>query len=151
MNNYVFIQSNELAHHGIKGQKWGIRRFQNEDGSLTKAGQRRYGKYEEAAKAYAKSYNEVVEWNTYVQDYTYKTLSSERRRALERGEYSLKDAISDVSLNDPVFRERVRKGLEIYEKNKQDYQKLLKSTPDYGFKFDQDVFNSINAKYKLRK
>lgn len=24
-----------LAHHGIKGQKWGIRRFQNKDGSLT--------------------------------------------------------------------------------------------------------------------
>ncbi len=31
-----------LAHHGIKGQKWGIRRFQNEDGSLTKAGKERY-------------------------------------------------------------------------------------------------------------
>lgn len=32
-----------LAHHGIKGQKWGIRRYQNEDGSLTEAGKRRYG------------------------------------------------------------------------------------------------------------
>lgn len=31
-----------LAHHGIKGQKWGIRRFQNADGSLTKAGKERY-------------------------------------------------------------------------------------------------------------
>lgn len=33
-----------LAHHGIKGQKWGVRRFQNEDGSLTQAGQERYQK-----------------------------------------------------------------------------------------------------------
>ena len=33
---------NELYHHGIKGQKWGIRRFQNADGSLTQAGKRRY-------------------------------------------------------------------------------------------------------------
>lgn len=34
--------SNTLAHHGIKGQKWGIRRYQNEDGSLTEAGRIRY-------------------------------------------------------------------------------------------------------------
>ena len=30
-----------LSHHGIKGQKWGIRRFQNEDGTLTNAGKKR--------------------------------------------------------------------------------------------------------------
>lgn len=32
---------NELYHHGIKGQKWGVRRYQNPDGSLTAAGSRR--------------------------------------------------------------------------------------------------------------
>lgn len=31
-----------LAHHGILGQKWGIRRYQNENGSLTKEGKQRY-------------------------------------------------------------------------------------------------------------
>lgn len=34
--------SNELQHHGIKGQKWGVRRYQNKDGSLTNAGVKRY-------------------------------------------------------------------------------------------------------------
>ncbi len=34
--------SNHLEHHGILGQKWGVRRFQNEDGTLTTAGKRRY-------------------------------------------------------------------------------------------------------------
>lgn len=32
----------ELYHHGIKGQKWGRRRWQNEDGTLTKAGKEIY-------------------------------------------------------------------------------------------------------------
>lgn len=35
--------TNYLCHHGIPGMKWGIRRWQNEDGSYTKAGQKRYG------------------------------------------------------------------------------------------------------------
>lgn len=34
---------NELYHHGILGQKWGVRRYQNKDGSLTNAGKRKYG------------------------------------------------------------------------------------------------------------
>lgn len=33
-----------LQHFGIKGQKWGVRRFQNEDRTLTEAGKERYGK-----------------------------------------------------------------------------------------------------------
>lgn len=36
------MTENELKHFGIKGQKWGVRRFQNKDGSLTPAGKERY-------------------------------------------------------------------------------------------------------------
>lgn len=36
------MESNALCHFGIKGMKWGVRRYQNKDGSLTKAGEKRY-------------------------------------------------------------------------------------------------------------
>lgn len=43
------MYENELYHHGIKGQKWGVRRFQNGDGSLKPAGEKRYGVGERVA------------------------------------------------------------------------------------------------------
>lgn len=39
---YTFDRESALQHHGILGQKWGVRRFQNKDGSLTNAGKSRY-------------------------------------------------------------------------------------------------------------
>lgn len=49
MTKWIYTRSDELYHHGIKGQKWGVRRFQNKDGSLTPAGEKRYGDGESVA------------------------------------------------------------------------------------------------------
>lgn len=38
------MEQNEIYHHGIRGQKWGIRRYQNKDGTLTPAGRKRADK-----------------------------------------------------------------------------------------------------------
>ncbi len=44
----------ELYHHGTKGMRWGIRRYQNKDGTLTPAGKKRYNKEMEKLKEEAK-------------------------------------------------------------------------------------------------
>lgn len=49
-----------LAHHGIKGQKGGVRRFQNEDGSLTSAGRKHYGFAEGGSKKMSRQFNRQV-------------------------------------------------------------------------------------------
>lgn len=66
--SYVYLQ-----HHGIKGQKWGVRRFQNADGSYTAAGKKRYGDddvskakaaYKSAKKDYNKSYDKAYGYSS---------------------------------------------------------------------------------------
>ena len=53
MNNdrkFVSGSSNFIMHYGILGQKWGVRRFQNPDGSYTEEGKERYAKAEGRTK-----------------------------------------------------------------------------------------------------
>lgn len=52
------MDQNELYHYGIKGMRWGVRRFQNKDGSYTAKGKKRYaGKGEQEHDDYKKAHS----------------------------------------------------------------------------------------------
>jgi len=80
-----------LSHHGIKGQQWGVRRWQNRDGSLTPAGYDRYGveRKKEAVKKQSKAYKEAAREYNRTGDYQ-KYMKS--KNALKYAKRELSDA-----------------------------------------------------------
>lgn len=94
IRNYLdipFREINSLAHHGILGQKWGIRRFQNRDGSLTAEGAKRYGREES-------SFNERDSGDRSYETKRYerKAGPSERRGAGDYTENDMKAAVKKM-------------------------------------------------------
>lgn len=78
---------NFLYHHGIKGQKWGIRRFQNDDGTLTEEGKKRYG-VGESGKMSAEGKKQ------YKQD---------RKEAMKEAKADVKQHLKEIGLNPHIL------------------------------------------------
>lgn len=99
------MNNNSLTHWGIKGMKWGVRRYQNKDGGLTPAGRKRYSqKGEDPKNDKTKKTNEIKK--------TKSATSTNTATAPERGtvkknvkkmtETELKDRIARLELEKKV-------------------------------------------------
>lgn len=147
---YWAIDSNGnpcLSHHGIKGQEWGKRRFQNEDGSYTEEGKRRYriGDRYRRGKQYLR---EESEYATQAQNRLmreskeYKNIQDSRDRLYKK---------YGIDPDDPVGVPRTSKNFNDaqLEKARERAWKLLEDSEDLKDRFNKQA--NAEAKDKMIK
>ena len=135
------IYTDELYHYGTKGMKWGVRRYQNDDGSLTDKGKKRYArdarekeydKYDESTGTYYKTSKKngrsdlQVDASRYVKEDLERSkniidstnritneISNANRKSMERAnrKYKEKNRMNLDNMSDQELRERINREL----------------------------------------
>lgn len=149
------MNQNELYHFGIKGMRWGVRRYQNADGSLTAAGKKKYGtktnfekvksaklkaqgkdpksiREKERAKANARTQKEIDK-------YTKKKKNKDADIDEEKKTKSIKD-MSDDELREKVNRMQLERNA--YDLNRQ-LSSLNPKQVSKGKQLATEVFNDV--------
>ncbi len=135
-----------LVHHGVLGQKWGIRRYQNPDGSLTDEGQKRYNDYAKEARSKATdAYYERFE-RKHPDDYDYDKDPDTYENRMKNKKY--KDLADFVDKETKQYKEETLAISEKYKntKNKKERQRLWNEQVKANEKYWNEYF-SISEQY----
>lgn len=126
-----------LAHHGILGQKWGVRRYQNKDGTLTEAGKKRFYNKENDVTAF--DYRRLNRKGNLYNRKQSKIVNKYHKKMLEelKENKELNDKIRDLRKLDDEFA-------ELYDKRHEEYlngSKKYKSYYDFKDKVQDEWYD----------
>lgn len=160
--------SDELRHHGILGMKWGVRRYQNPDGSLTDAGKRRYSGDEGTVKrakdnakiakkeyhrAFNKAYNythrhPISQFTSNAKSKKSEDLWEKAIDAAEKSKNAKKDYKSEkqkyTEKNVKAYSKQMDKAINLANKRDALYKEAKKQYQDLG----NNWFERFKASYK---
>ena len=123
-----------LVHHGILGQKWGVRRFQNEDGSYTTEGRIRYGIGEERAK-YKERTKEIKDKYRSANENILTDREKKRKKELESlGSYAFNFQKAELNRYNKKIRDGMVKNYIDRNKELRDAKADYKKTDEYKLK-----------------
>lgn len=138
-----------LAHHGILGMKWGVRRYQNKDGSLTEAGKRRYLNSDGSLKPNKAINARDYYVNTVLSRAEKKTgkkysLSKEQKKYMdESGNLTIKGGRATIPLGYDLSNPRYKSAKKTISDRSDSWKKYFNSPTDENYKVFQETQNKM--------